>query len=806
MRHIIMSNVLKAAIAALVLAGASTIGAAPAEAQAASDTTLNPEVEVGALIAKMTLEQKIEQISNDTRPAEVSTNRPAGCDFTEVGRHIQGISQLGIPTVRMINGGTGVRGGDCDNEPVATALPSTLAAAASFDPSLNYQLGVVLGNETRDDGHQIMLAPATDLLRNPYFGRTYESYGEDPYLSAVMGTQAVLGIQSQGIQAVSKHFTAYQQDTQRYAVGEVIPPRALQELYLLPFEMVVKDAQPAAVMCAFPEINGASACSNGDLLTTTLRESWGFQGWVLSDRRAIHDTAPSIKAGVDWELSHIVPDFYSLDNIKAALANGSITVDDIDEMLRPRYLQMLRFNQFSTDFDALYGTTPDYKGHGQMARAIAEEGIVLLKNQNSFLPLNPTGIKSIALIGATWFAGGAKMPPRSIRGDNVSVVAPYTVTPQQGLESVLRDLGSAASVTYESGAGGSSGRDAAVELAKKSDIVIVMLGDNPHELCDRETLGFPVIPPADPNFCAWSELKPGQYDLPSPKQGNGTDQEKLMDELVAAPGVAQKMVVVLKTEGMVLMPWLDKVPALLEAWYPGEEDGNAVADILLGARNPSGKLPMTFGNTAREASYATNAQFPGLWESPPEWLNMKTDRLSAQFSEGLQMDYRWYEAHHVTPVFPFGFGLSYTTFAYSDLSVTPTVDPQTKGMVLNVKYTITNTGAREGAEASQVYLTLPPAANEPSKRLVGFQRVDLMPGASQQVTVVIDSSASNQPLSYWFPDDDASAPGWAHGTWITASGDYTVQVGTSSADTPLSQSVSLSFGAPPESFPIAPAQ
>src|SRR6185312_600112 len=200
--------------------------------------------------------------------------------------------------------------------------------------------------------------------------------------------------------------------------------------------------------------------------------------------------------------------------------------------------------------------------------------------------------------------GSRSQPPRSIRGDNVGVIAPYTVTPKQGLENVLQNLGSAASVTYESGAGGSSGGNAAVELAKKSDVVIVMLGDNPHELCDRETLGFPVIPPADPNFCAWSKLKPGQYDLPSPKEGNGTDQEKLMNALIAAPGVAQKMVVVLKTEGMVLIPWLDKVPALLEAWYPGEEDGNAVADILLGVRNPSGKLPMTFGNTAREASYA----------------------------------------------------------------------------------------------------------------------------------------------------------------------------------------------------------
>src|SRR6185312_8352163 len=263
-------------------------------------------------------------------------------------------------------------------------------------------------------------------------------------------------------------------------------------------------------------------------------------------------------------------------------------------------------------------------------------------------------------------------------------------------------------------------------------------------------------------------------------------------------------VVVLKTEGMVLMPWLDKVPALLEAWYPGEEDGNAVADILFGIRNPSGKLPMTFGNTAREAAYASTAQFPGLWVGPPPWLTRK--RLSAQYTEGLQVGYRWYAANKVAPVFPFGFGLSYTSFAYSGLSVMPTVDPQSGRTTVAVTYTITNSGKREGAEASQVYITLPASAKEPSKRLVGFHKVDLLPGASQQVTVTIDSSASNHPLSYWLPDNDAAAPGWGYGDWITASGDYTVQVGTSSAETTLQQTVTLTFGGPPDSFPTAPPQ
>jgi beta-glucosidase len=395
------------------------------------------------------------------------------------------------------------------------------------------------------------------------------------------------------------------------------------------------------------------------------------------------------------------------------------------------------------------------------------------------------------------------------------------VTPREGLQNALRSLGSAATVTYESGGGTGTkaDRDRAVALAQKSDLVIVMVGDNPHEFCDRETLRLPIIPPADPNFCAWDEIAPGEepsgnggatapditrnsegeFQLPTGPRGTGTDQEALMRELVAAPGVVQKMVVVLKTEGMVLMPWLDQVPALVEAWYPGQEDGNAVADILFGLRNPSGKLPMTFGNTAAEAAFATTTQFPGVFIPPPPWLNRR--RLEAQYTETLQVGYRWYEANNVKPVFPFGFGLSYTTFAYSGLSVAPTTG-QSGQPVVNVTYTITNTGTRQGAEASQVYLTLPSAAGEPSKRLVGFQKVDLAPGASQQVTVTIDGAASNHPFSFWVPQNDTPAPGWANGSWSTAAGDYTIAVGGSSADTPLAQTVALAgTTTPPSSQP-----
>lgn len=857
------------------------------------DASLTPEQRADLLIAQMTLEQKVQQISNDTRAARNDENRPPGCEFTQIARHIQGIPELGIPTVRMVNGGTGVRGGSCLPEPTGTALPSTPAAGATFNPELNRRMGEVLGDEARRFGHQVMLAPGMNLHRHPYGGRNYEYQSEDPYLSGVMGVEQIKGIQVHGIHANAKHFAGNEQETQRRQMATRIPARALHELYLLPFEMAVKDAMVASVMCAFPEINGVSACSNAELLDATLRDRWGFQGYVVSDRRAVHDVGPSIKAGVDWELAHITPLHYALEpqrgqrgnpgseGIAAALEAGTITAGDIDQMLRRRYIQMFRFGHFETNFDVLFQAEPDFAAHGLVAREIAEQAIVLLKNENNVLPLNPATIGSIALIGAEWFAGEAKLPPRSIRGDNTNVVAPYTVTPQEGLENVLRSLGSPATVTYESGGGTGkkADRDRAVELARESDVVIVMVGDNPHELCDRETLRLPIVPPEDPNFCGWDEIAPGEedkvkedgstapdltrddegeFELPRGPRGTGTNQEALMRELVAAPGVAQKMVVVLKTEGMVLMPWLDQVPALVEAWYPGQEDGTAVANILFGLRNPSGKLPMTFGNSPREAAHATTEQFPGVFIEPPHWLNRQ--RLEAHYTEGLQVGYRWYEANNVTPLFPFGYGLSYTTFAYSGLSVGTTVDQQTGRTLLTVTYTITNTGERSGAEASQVYLTLPPAASQPAKRLVGFQKVDLLPGASQTVTVIIDSSASNHPLSYWVPEDaappttpDNGAPatpddgtpttpenggpsmpengapdgggqvppgngdqvppvngtpgaGWSRGTWQMAPGEYTIHVGTSSADTPLRQAVTLPLASPATCSPdVQPA-
>ena len=413
---------------------------------------------------------------------------------------------------------------------------------------------------------------------------------------------------------------------------------------------------------------------------------------------------------------------------------------------------------------------------------MAEEGAVLLKNDNDFLPLDGEP-ESIALIGLEWFAGEAKMSPRSVRDNNENVVTPYTVTPQEGLENVIEELGYDTEVTYN------DGRDpeAAAKLAAESDVVLLMIGDNPHETVDRDTLGFPAI------------------DLDKHKdREDWVEQEPLIDAVLEAN--AENTAVVLKTSGTVLMPWLDEVPAVLEAWFPGMEDGNAVANLLYGKVNPSGKLPMTFGATEREAAFATEEQFPGTRQDTgkpggPGPYGDGSDQLIAKYTEGLEMGYRWYEANDVKPVFPFGYGLSYTTFEYDDLKVKKVRgEGNSKGKGNNgslsgidVSFTITNTGDVAGKEAAQVYLTLPDEAGQPTKRLVNFEKVDLEPGESQRVTVRINQADSNHPFSYFIPEEPDNLANWADGEWATVDGKYRVHVGGSSADTPLEKDIPLNF-------------
>ncbi|GAA3698367.1 glycoside hydrolase family 3 C-terminal domain-containing protein [Oceanisphaera sediminis] len=779
------------------------------------------------LLKSMTLEQKIQQISNrpDADALPEGTYLGQGdqfttCGFSALGRHITGIPELGIPNFREINSGNGIRGGSCVPEPVRTAGPSMTLAAASFDPELVYGWGEVVGNEAFTFASQVLLGPGLNLIRSPYAGRGQEYPGEDPYLAGIIGSAQIRGIQSQGVQAQPKHFLGneHEYDFERWTAGVRIPSRALHELYLLPFEMAVRDAKPASIMCAFPYLNDTDyICDSHDVLVKTLRERWGFDGWVESDRRAMHSTVKAMLAGVGYELDSD-PLFYSEENIKAALDAGEIDQADIDAALRPRYVKMSEFEQFNDSFDNF--TDPDLTANAAKARALAEGGITLLKNEGGLLPLNTDTNPSIALIGHPWFAGRATMPPRNLSRLGLTTVVPYfTVPPKTGLEKYV------SSVSYNNGAD----IDSAVALAQESDIVVLMVGTNPRETRDLLSLILPTLcigndddenpeEPSDSGLLLRAVVPPPPVEEPD-CDGDTVAQDELVRQVSAAN---PNNVVVLYSASGILMDWLDQVPALFAAWFPGQEDGDIMADLLFGALNPSGKLPVTFPTSDREAAFATEAQYPGVREDNglPGGKGFPNDgvfgdgsnQLISNYTENLEMGYRWYEANGVTPVFPFGHGLSYTDFEYSNLTLSKrfrrefTPSPHKGGKhsssmlkltglipVLTVEYTVTNTGAMAGAEASQVYLKLPKRSAQPSKRLVGFEKVFLDPGESRRVAVEIDAGASNHPFSYFVPDDPDDLTTWANGDWKSASGRYQVLVGGSSAETPLVGRIGIAF-------------
>ena len=360
---------------------------------------------------------------------------------------------------------------------------------------------------------------------------------------------------------------------------------------------------------------------------------------------------------------------------------------------------------------------------------------MLLKNASSILPLNAKSLRTVALFGSKTLAGAAKLP-KTGPGGILMVNAPYTVSPLEGLQNTLKTLASSASVTYNEG----TDLAAAATLAAKADVAIVMVGDNSVEAEDRANLSLP--------------------------KRDGVEQEAL---IVAIAAANPRTIVVLKNGGPVLMPWLDKVPAVLEAWYPGQEDGNAVANLLFGVANPSGKLPLTFPRVEREAAAATEAQFPGA---------MVDGKREARYTEGLEIGYRWYDAHKATPLFPFGFGLSYTTFALSNLKVTAGSSDGTKPIQVQVR--VKNIGKVYGAEVPQVYLHLP--SSPTAKRLVAFQKVWLKPNETKTVTLTIDPAASNHPLSSWDTAKQA---------WTMSSGEYKVSVGNSATNLLLSGSIKV---------------
>jgi beta-glucosidase len=646
------------------------------------------------IVGQMTLDEKIASLH--------------GIQDNSDYRTVPGVARLGIPALNITNGPAGATNGGPGHQGSATALPAPISLAATWDNQLANLYGTVVGKEAKALANGFLEGPDINIARVPQNGRTFEAFGEDPYLVGQMAANEIAGIQSQGIIAEAKHYAGNNQEANRLTINDIIDERTLHEIYLPAFQASVQQGRAGAVMCAYNQVNGAYACENNLLMNQILKTDWAFQGFITSDFGAVHSTVPSALAGLDLEMPTGI---YFTDPLSSAVQSGQVPMSVIDDKLIRRLSTMIRFGIFD---NPPVNTPVATQADGVIARRIAEAGMVLLKNDGAVLPLNASQLHSVALIGPYASA------PKTGGGGSSQVVPAYTVTPLAGIQS---RVGSSVTVSLSTG----SNINQAVSLAQAADVAIVMVGDDEAEGTDH----------------------------PISLSGN---QDQLVQAIAAAN---PHTVVVVKSGSAVLMPWVASVPAVLEAWYPGEEDGNAVAAVLFGDVNPSGKLPLTFPVNVSDLPANTPAQYPGV-------------NGVANYSEGVFVGYRYFDANNIAPLFPFGHGLSYTTFSYANLAPIAAINP-TNGLVSSsVDFDVTNTGSVAGAEVAQVYVGLSSApVPEPPIQLKGFQKVTLQPGQTAHVSIPFDQSS----VSYW----DVNSHGW-----LAAPGPYNIMVGSSSRDIRLS--------------------
>lgn len=667
------------------------------------------------LVGRMTLDEKLQQLHGIR-------------DATHF-RFVPPVPRLGIPAFQITNGPAGAGPGGTHPQAKATALPAPISLAATWDPSLAKLNGAIIGAESRDIGNGLVEAPTINIARVPQNGRTFEGYGEDPYLVGQISVNNIIGMQSQGVIANVKHYAANNQETNRFTVNEEIDERTLREIYLPAFEASVKQGHVASLMCAYPRVNGIYCCENALLLNQILKTEWGFSGFVTSDFGAVHSSVASATAGLDLEMP--TGKYFGDDDLKSAVQSGQVPMSVIDDKLIRRFRTMMSLGIF--DRPPSPKPIPS-KENGALARRLAEEGMVLLKNEGGVLPLNAARLKSIALIGPA----AAKAVTG---GGGSSRVAPlYTVDPVDGIRN---RAGAKVTVNFADGSDVSQ----AISLARAAEIAVLMVGD-------ADTEG---------------------RDHPISLDGN-------QDHLVQAVAAANpRTVVVVKSGSAILMPWVDQVPAILEAWYPGEEDGNAVAAVLFGDFNPAGKLPITFPKNIEDVPANAPEQYPGVGPVAPYTEGYEHDMAKksppgiggvAHYSEGVFVGYRHYDAQGIAPLFPFGHGLSYTSFSYKDLKISPDASFTGKNApTVEVDLDITNTGVLAGAEVVQLYVGMPSisAVPQPPKQLKGFQKVALNAGKKAHVHIVLDARS----LSYWDVKRHA---------WVVAPGTYQIMLGASSRD------------------------
>jgi beta-glucosidase len=608
--------------------------------------------------------------------------------------YVSGVPRLGVPALIMSDGSLGITNPGYREGDTATALPAGLVLGSSFNPQLARAAGAMLGREARSRGFNVQLAGGTNLTRDPRNGRNYEYLSEDPWHSAVLAAETINGIQSEGVISTIKHYTLNVNETNRHWLNAIIDPAALRESDLLAFQIAIERSQPGAIMCGYNQVNGEANCGNNHLLNDVLKRDWGYKGWVMSDWGATQNWDFALK-GLDQESGAqfdkmMWGDEYFVDPLKQAYSQGKLPKERLSDMVR-RILRSI----YARGVDQ-WGPSPkvDMASDHQIALDIARQGIVLLKNKG-VLPLAADTTARIAVIGgyaqlgAPSGAGSSTVLPP---GGYAAVVAVggsgimaggrnLYLLPSSPLTE-LKKLLPKAQIEFDPG---QNPAEAAL-LARRSDVVIV--------------LGI--------------RVESEGFDSPSLTLPWGQDAV-----IQAVATVNPNTIVLLETGNPVTMPWKDSVKAIIQAWYPGQAGGQAISEIIVGKVNPSGRLPITFPVDLAQTPRPKLAGLGTPWGTP----------TTVRYNEGAEVGYRWFAKTGAKPLFGFGHGLSYTTFSYSDLSVTG-------GETLTATFTVTNIGQREGADVPQVYLTQ--AAGDMRMRLLGFERVELKAGESRRVTVTAD--------------------------------------------------------------------
>ena len=730
-------------IAALGTIIATSVAAAQAADGPWMNPKLSPEERADMVLKQLTLDEKLALLHGNGMAHAPQWQMPLSHLTNGGAGYVEGVKRLGIPPLVISDAGYGVRDSGANGR-YSTAMPSSLGAAASWDQDSACDFGTVIGQELRAQGFNMTLGGGVDLTREPRNGRSFEYAGEDPLLSGTVVGNLMKCEQAQHVIGDIKHYVMNDQETGRFFVNSVISKRAMQESDLLAFHIAISIANPGAVMCSYNRINGDFGCENSYTLRDVLENEWGFKGFVISDWGGTHSTEKASAAGLDQEQP--MADFFG-PKLKEAVEAGKVPLSEIDD--HARRVLYAEFLSGIVDDPPQTGVVDVEKGL-EASQRVEEKSIVLLKNSPTVLPINPSKVHTIAIIGGHadvgMISGGgsaqvdppggnAIMPP----GKGATIWQKpvwFPTSPLKAIQTKLTD----AKIAFDPGTDPKS----AANLAKSADLAIVFAYQWLAEDMDVPSLSLP------------------------------NNQDALIEQVAAAN---PHTIVVLETGTAVTMPWIDRVAGVVEAWYAGSSGHRALANVLVGDVNPAGKLPLSFPKSEADLPHPDAPKIPSESQTRAGDVadnGAPTANASAHagyavhYDEGPEVGYKWYEAQNKKPLFPFGFGLSYATYAYSGLSV----DSNAK----TARFTVKNTGQRAGTEIAQVYGRLPKGSDESFKRLVGWKRITLAPGESQTVTVAID----DRVLKTF--DEEKNA-------WNLPPGEYQVLAGSSSDNTPLTASL-----------------